>query len=161
MHNTPATDNIKEIKENRRIFSIKQFVTAACLASIGSVAASAAQVEQAPINDVPAVVMPGYGPGVAGHVSEGPITPFCRPNMVCRRPLAPDATVLILDRTKRDTIGVAVTNASGNFLVTVPPGGYVVHVEVAHTSLRCPEVQAKVGQLDFAPVQISCDTGIR
>ena len=33
---TPATDNIKG---NRRIFSIKQFVTAACLASIGSVAA--------------------------------------------------------------------------------------------------------------------------
>jgi hypothetical protein len=157
MDNTPATD---DIKGRRRIFSITQFVTAACLASISSVAASAAQVEQAPINDLPAVVMPGYGPGIAGHVSEGPITPRCRPNIACRRPLV-DATVLIPDRTKRDTIGVAVTNASGNFLVTVPPGGYVVHVEAAHTFPRCLEVQATVGQLDFAPVQISCDTGIR
>jgi hypothetical protein len=69
MDNTPTGD---DMKTTRRILSIEQFVAAACLICIGNVAASAAQVEQAPTNDVPAVEMPGYGPGIAGHVSEGP-----------------------------------------------------------------------------------------
>lgn len=144
---------------NEQIFSrIRQFVVVACLAAAGSVAAWAAQVDQATPPQLPALVVPGYGPGIAGHILEGPVTPVCRLNIPCVRPFA-NATVLIVDRTTRDTVGEAVTNASGSFLVTVPPGAYLVHVEVVNFP-RCPEVQATVGQINFTLVQITCNTGI-
>jgi hypothetical protein len=68
--------------------------------------------------------------------------------------------VLVLDPTNRVTVGSAVTNTSGNFLLSVAPGAYIVHVKVVDFP-RCPEVQATVGQSDFTLVQITCDTGIR
>jgi hypothetical protein len=137
-----------------------QFAMAAFLASVGSTTAWSVQVEQAPAHGLPALVVPGSGPGIAGHVIEGPTTPVCRPNIACEGPFA-EATVLILDQTNRDTVGEAVTNTSGNFLVTVPPAAYIVHIQTVGFYPRCAEVQATVGQLDFSPVQICCDTGIR
>jgi hypothetical protein len=150
---------------NRRIFrSVKQFVTAACFASIAGAAVWAAQPEQAPSAAPPALVVPGYGPGIAAHVLEGPVIgPLaaipCRVNVPCTKPFT-NASVLILDRISWETVGVAVTNASGNLLVTVPPGTYVVHVETVRVFPRCPEVRVTVGQVDFTPVQISCNTGL-
>jgi hypothetical protein len=137
---------------------IKQFAAAALLASLGGATAWAgAQIEQAPAQDLLTLVVPGYGPGIAGRVVEAPITPVCRPNTACTGPFA-DATVLILDPKTRFTVGTAVTNASGHFIVTLPPlGSYVVHVKTVDFP-RCPEVQAEVEQLDFTLVQISCDT---
>ena len=141
-------------------YRVRQFATAAALVYISSAAAGAAQVESAPAPGVPALVVPGYGPGIAGHVFEGPVTPVCRPNVPCTKPFA-DASVLILDRTDRETVGEAVSNTGGSFVVSVPPGAYVVHVGTVGIFPRCPEVQATVGQLDFTLVQLSCDTGIR
>ena len=139
---------------------IKQFAAAALLASIGSTAASATQLEPAPTQEAHALVMPGYGPGVAGHVIEGPSTPVCRPDIPCKKPFA-DASVLIVDQKTRDSVGEVVTNTSGNFLITEPPGVYVVHVHRVGLYPRCADVQVTVGQIDFTPVQINCDTGIR
>jgi hypothetical protein len=141
-------------------YRVRQVATASALVSIGSVAAWAAQVESAPAPGVPALIAPGYGPGIAGQVVEGPVTPVCRPNVSCTKPFA-DASVLILDGTDRETVGEAVTNIGGSFVVSVPPGAYVVHVRTDGSFPRCPEVQATVGQLDFTLVQLSCDTGIR
>ncbi len=138
---------------------IRQFVTAACLTAIGSGVAWAAQINPAPSHDPPTLVVPGYGPGIAGQVIEGPTTPVCRPNTACTRPYA-DATVLMLDRKNDTSVGATVTNTSGNFLVTVPPGVYLVHVLVVDFP-RCNEVQATVGQNNFTLVQVICDTGIR
>jgi hypothetical protein len=129
----------------------KQFAAAALLASV----AGTAWVGQAPAQDVPALVMPGYGPGIAGHVLE-PVRicysfPCKQPTVL--RPLA-NTTVLILDKTpNKTTVGAAVTNASGHFLVTVPSGDYLVHVD---TSPFCREVSAKVDEPNFTPVQITC-----
>jgi hypothetical protein len=141
---------------------IKQFAAAALLASLGSTAVWAAAIGPgpAPPPDAPGLVVPGYGPGIAGHIIEGPIVPVCRPNIACTRPIA-DATVLIVDRKTRDTVGTAVTNTSGNFLVTVPHGLYLMQVEGAQPFPRCPQVQATVGLTDFTPVQMTCNTGIR
>jgi hypothetical protein len=105
------------------------------------------------------IVVTGYGPGVAGQVIEGPTTPVCRPNVPCTRPFA-NATVLVRDSTSHNTIGTAVTNRIGNFLVSVPSGAYVVHVQVVDLP-RCPEVPVTVGPSNFAVVHVSCDTGIR
>jgi hypothetical protein len=81
---------------------IRQFATAALLASMGSTTAWAAELEPAPTQEVHALVVPGYGPGVAGHVIEGPRIPVCRPDIPCKKPLV-DASVMIVDRKTRDT----------------------------------------------------------
>ena len=141
-------------------YRVRQFAMAAALVYISSAVAGTAQVESAPAPGVPALVVPGYGSGIAGHLVEGPVTPVCRPNVPCTKPFA-DASVLILDRTDRETVGEAVTNTGGSFVVSVPPGAYVVHVGTVGLFPRCPELQATVGQLDFTLVQLSCDTGIR
>ena len=137
---------------------IGQLVTALCLVTIGN-ASAWAQADQTRPRDLTAVVVTGYGPGVAGQIIEGPTTPVCRPNIPCTKRFA-NATILVLDGTNRNTVGTAVTNARGNFIVTVPPGAYLVHVQVADFP-RCPEVQATVGPSKFALVHVSCDTGIR
>src|SRR4029077_2281695 len=87
---------------------IKQFAAAALLASIGSVPAwAAAQVDtNLPIGDTPAVVVPGYGPGITAHVIEAPIARHCIPGIPCSRPVV-NATVLIVDRKTRETVGTA------------------------------------------------------
>ncbi len=102
---------------------------------------------------------PRYGSGITGHVVEGPTTPVCRPNVACTRPFA-NATVLVLDPTNRNTVGTAVTNGRGKFHVQVPPGDYLVHVQVVDFP-RCPEVQATVRRRHLTDVNIDCDTGIR
>jgi hypothetical protein len=137
---------------------IGPLVTASWLAVIGS-ATAWAQIDRAPPRDPPTVVVPRYGPGVAGQIIEGPTTPVCRPNIPCTKPFA-NATVLVLDGTSRNSVGTAVTNARGNFIVSVPPGAYLVHVQVADLP-RCPEAQATVGPGNFTVVHIDCDTGIR
>jgi hypothetical protein len=138
---------------------IKQFAATALAVSLCSATTWAAPVEQAPALDTPALMVPGYGPGIAGHIIEGPTTPRCLPLTACTKPVA-DATVLIVDRRTRDTVGTAVTNASGNFIVTVPHGIYLVRVESVSTFPRCP--QASDGGPDrFHSVQITCDSGIR
>jgi hypothetical protein len=104
-------------------------------------------------------MVPGYGPGIAGQIIKGPTTPVCLPNAPCTKPVA-DATVLLLDPTSRKTVGAAVTNTSGDFIVSLPSGAYLVHVQPRGTP-RCQEVQVTIEQNDFVLVQVVCDTGIR
>ena len=125
---------------------IGQLVTASCLVAIWSNAAWAQ------------VGAPGYRSGIVGHVVEGPTTPVCRPGVPCTRPFA-NATILVLDQN-RNTAGTAVTNRHGNFRVQVPPGAYLVHVQVVDFP-RCPEIQATVRPRHFTAVRMDCDTGIR
>ena len=130
-----------------RAHPIGQLATASCLGAIWSTAAWAQ------------VGAPGYRSGIVGHVVEGPTTPVCRPNVTCTRPFA-NATILVLDSTNRSTVGTVVTNGRGNFRVRVPPGAYLVHVQVVDFP-RCPEAQATVRRHHFTLARIDCDTGIR
>ena len=70
--------------------------------------------------------------------------------------------MLVLDRTNPDiVVGTAVTNALGNFIVSVPSGEYLVRVQVTGFFPSCGEAEATVGDRAFTLVQIDCDTGIR
>jgi hypothetical protein len=68
--------------------------------------------------------------------------------------------VLVIESTTGSMVGTAVTNTRGNFLVSVPPGEYLVQVQVVNF-LRCAEAQATVRPWLFTRVHIDCDTGIR
>jgi hypothetical protein len=102
--------------------------------------------------------VPGYDPGVAGHVTLSPIMPVCQVGVPCSKPFA-GATVQILDST-RDVVGSAVTNTSGAFIVSVPHGQYLIHIPTVDFP-RCPEVPVIVDTEYFTLVNVQCDTGIR
>ena len=116
------------------------------LAAVGSATTAWAQTDSRLPLSLPAVVVPGFGPGVAGHISIDPITLGpCRVGVPCEGPF-PDARVLVLD-SKSDIVGTAVTNAQGNFIVSVPPGVYLVHVQVDSPRFpQCGEAKATVGR---------------
>ena len=105
------------------------------------------------------LVVPGFGPGIAGNVSEGPTTPVCEQGVSCTRPFA-NAIVQILDEATRGLVGKAKTNSSGDFIVSVPDGKYVVHIMTVDFPF-CPEQSVTVTGLNFPLTQINCDTGIR
>lgn len=105
------------------------------------------------------LVVPIFGPGIAGNVSEGPTVPVCGTGVPCTRPFA-NAILLILDQTTRALVGKAQSNSSGNFIVSVPEGGYVVHVMTVDFPF-CPEESVTVAVHNFSLTQINCDTGIR
>jgi hypothetical protein len=99
------------------------------------------------------------GPGIAGNVSEGPTTPVCMVGVPCTGPFA-NAELQILDYTTHALVGRAMSNSSGNFIVSVPEGEYLVQVMTVYFP-RCPEQVVTVTGQDFAFTQINCDTGIR
>jgi hypothetical protein len=104
----------------------------------------------------------GFGPGVAGNVIVGPIRPICQPDVPCEQPLV-GASVQVFslgDDRKEHVVGLAVTNTLGNFVVSVPPGDYLVHVETEFLP-QCEDVKVSVGKKWFASVTIDCDTGLR
>jgi hypothetical protein len=96
---------------------------------------------------------------IVGQVTEGPTTPVCRPNIPCTRPFA-NANIEVLDSATRNLVARAVTNRRGNFRVAVPPGTYLVHVQVIDFP-RCPEATAAVRPLRLTRIRIACDTRIR
>ena len=105
------------------------------------------------------LVVPIFGPGIAGNVSEGPTMPVCVLGVPCTRPLA-NAILQILDHTTHALVGKARSNSSGNFIVSVPDGEYLVQVMTINFPL-CPEQTVTVTGQNFALTQINCDTGIR
>ena len=132
----------------------------AFLATVGS-AAAWAQADSVLPQSPPALLVPGFGPGVAGNISQGPTLPVCRVDVPCTRPFA-GAKVLVLDSTNPDiVVGTAITNALGNFIVSVPTGEFLVRVQVVGFFPRCGEAKATVGARAFTLVQIDCDTGLR
>jgi hypothetical protein len=119
---------------------------------------SSSAMAQTGIPPSPGLNLPGYGPGIAGHIVVGPTVPVCRPEIPCTRPFA-GARVEILDNLRRP-IASAISNNRGNFIVSVPSGNYIVHVQVVDFP-RCEEAHVAVGKSLFALTAIDCDTGIR
>jgi hypothetical protein len=105
------------------------------------------------------IVVPGIGPGIAGEVTVGPVTPVCVAGVPCDRPYD-GAIAQILDATSRAVVGTAVANARGRFIVSVPAGDYLVHIMTIDFP-RCPEVAVTVGKAAFSLTQVTCDTGLR
>jgi hypothetical protein len=108
-----------------------------------------------------ALVIPKFGPGVAGNITVGPITPVCQPDVPCERPFAGASVHIIgLRGAGTEVVGSAVTNTAGNFLVSVPAGTYVIHVDT-EVFPRCDEVKVTVNTKTFAFVTLECDSGLR
>lgn len=116
---------------------------------------------------VPAGV-PGPGDGTTGGVigirgiaMAGPVCPVVRPNdpACVDRPVA-GATVHVIDATGTE-VATLETDATGAFVVTLPPGRYrVVPDSVAGLMGTAGPVDVTVGAT-LALVQLSYDTGIR
>jgi hypothetical protein len=106
----------------------------------------------------PGILVPGYGPGVAGNVTVGPTRPVCLPNDPCTRPFA-GARVNVLN-SLRQPVASAITNSLGNFLLSVPSDNYIIHVQTTGLPF-CAEARAAVGPKTFTLVAIDCDSGIR
>ena len=117
-----------------------------------------AQAAPAIPNDRVGIVVPGYGPGVAGHVTLSPTVPVCQINLPCDRPYD-GAIVQILD-ANRSVVGTTVTNINGAFIVGLPPGDYIAHIMTVDFP-RCPEANVTVGKMFFTLTSIVCDTLIR
>ncbi|CAL1240168.1 carboxypeptidase-like regulatory domain-containing protein [Candidatus Methylocalor cossyra] len=119
---------------------------------VASLAAPALAEEPGP----PKVQVPGYGPGIAGHVI---VAPYCPPGTFCPLYLRtyPGAIVLVLNE-QRQTVAEAHGNESGSFIVSVPPGTYILHVQTVDYP-RCPEVQAVVEGEDFTLTNLRCVEG--
>jgi hypothetical protein len=109
-------------------------------------------------NSNPSLTVPGYGPGVAGFVFISPVCPRSQPACPTYvRPYA-DADVLVLDAS-RQTVAEAISNSTGNFIVSVPAGTYTLHIRTVDFPL-CPEVQPVVEQTEFTLEAIHCTTQI-
>jgi hypothetical protein len=113
------------------------------------------------------LVVPGFGPGVAGTVVVGPTAPVCLPEQPCDRPFAgARVMVLTVDPTAHVPteipVGIAVTNAQGNFIVSAPPGDYAVQIDTAPDHLPiCTPVAVTVSGRHLTLVEVQCDTGMR
>ena len=69
------------------------------------------------------LVVPRFGPGVAGNVTVGPITPVCPPDVPCDRPfVGASVQVIDLSRHVKEVVGTAVTNTGATFLSACPLG---------------------------------------
>jgi len=145
-------------KQRNSAKRVGPLLTAFFLATVGS-ATAWAQADGGLPPSPPTVVVLGYGSGIAGHISEGPTAPVCQLNVPCTMSFA-DAMVLVIESTNGIVVGTAITNALGNFIVSVPPGEYLVQVQVVDFP-RCEEAQATVLPRMFTRVHIDCDTGIR
>ena len=107
------------------------------------------------------LVVPRFGPGVAGNVTVGPITPVCRPDVPCDRPfVGASVQVIGLSGHVKEVVGTAVTNTAGNFLVSVPAGAYLVQVETGIFP-HCDEGEVKVDTKAFTFIALDCDSGLR
>src|SRR5690348_7902258 len=113
----PHIKEERTMKQRPIIYNVGQLVTVLFVVIAGGTAVWARGPSP--------VAVAGYGPGIGGQVIEGPTTPVCRPNIPCTRPFA-NATVHVQDSATQNPAGTAVTNARGNFLVSVPQGAYIL-----------------------------------
>lgn len=59
------------------------------------------------------------------------------------------------------TLVKTTTDQDGVFLVMVPPGSYVAHIEMQGMYPRCPEQDIEVVKNQITRMQMTCDSGMR
>jgi Carboxypeptidase regulatory-like domain len=99
--------------------------------------------------------------GVSGTVHIAPSHPG--PQRIGDSGRAPmtAATVQVRDANGR-VVARVVTGADGRFSAPVPPGEYMVEVDVGTALLpRCGDAHAIVQQDHMASVELACDSGMR
>ncbi len=143
-------------KRDASFFSIRPLLSVFVLSlGISGLPVSAATTA---VDDNAGIVVPGYGPGVAGHVTIGPIMPVCQVGVPCDKPY--DGAIVQILNANRSVVGTAVANAHGGFIVSLPPGDYITHIMTVDYP-RCPETNVTVGKKFFTLTSVVCDTLIR
>lgn len=117
-----------------------------------------AYAASAVVDNVAGIVVPGYGPGMAGHVTIGPTMPVCQAGVPCDKPY--DGAIVQILNASRSVVGTVVANSHGRFIVSLPPGDYIAHVMTVDYP-RCPETNVTVGKKFFTLTSVMCDTLIR
>jgi hypothetical protein len=99
--------------------------------------------------------------GISGYIHTGPSCPVQRipPDPNCADKPYANISLLAINLAGKQYQGQ--TNASGNFLMEVPPGTYTIKVNLVNVLPRCEQTQAIVTANNFVSVDVSCDTGIR
>jgi len=99
------------------------------------------------------------GTGAYGYVTAGPTCPVQQAGQPC--PPQPVSAQV----EARDSAGAAAasthTDASGRFLLVLPPGSYTLVVTTGSTYPRCPDTPVTVRSASMTRADISCDTGMR
>lgn len=101
--------------------------------------------------------------GISGIVSLGPTCPVMRnpPDPQCAdKPY--QTTLVVLSEDGAKTITTFISDATGKFKVSVPPGVYVIQSPANKMYPRCSSNgPVTVRANTFTDISISCDTGIR
>ena len=94
---------------------------------------------------------------VRGTVTAGPACPVQQAGVAC-----PDTPVrgTVVARSSDKVVARAVTDASGNYVLTVRPGTYTIGVEIEGVLPRCPEQSVTVTDRAMR-LDVSCDSGVR
>lgn len=105
----------------------------------------------------------GAGPsesGVYGTVKRGPLKPICTRGPSCYGP-APNVTLTFSSggKTTRKPVARAVTNAKGDYRLTLAPGTYVVQAKIGIGGVRPTSVRVLAGR--YVRLDLVADTGIR
>lgn len=99
--------------------------------------------------------------GIAGRITVSPSCPGPQKidQEACRSPLA--GAVVELRKGRGAIVGKVTTDADGRFQMNAPTGVYTLRIDVLGMYPRCPETGVTVTKLAAAPVEVTCDSGMR
>ncbi len=103
---------------------------------------------------------PSPASGIEGRVTLGPTCPVERipPDPRCApKPYQTDVTITGPASFSRDL----ATDPDGNFRIGLEPGTYQLQARGGQVLPRCSPMTVEVKQGEFAPVTVTCDSGIR
>jgi hypothetical protein len=127
--------------------------------------AGAIQLDREDGPPVPAGVPGGDGTtgiiGIQGIAMKGPVCPVARPNdPACADQPVQGALVHVIDATGTE-VATLETDATGTFVVTLPPGQYRVQADPVEGLMRTPAAADVTVTSALAAVALAYDTGIR
>jgi hypothetical protein len=99
--------------------------------------------------------------GIYGRVTIGPVCPVVRVGEAC--PDKPYQATLIILTASGDKVARIVTDADGNFRVSLAPGDYILRPETPPNQPLpiAQEQQFTVAKGQFAELRVTYDSGIR
>ncbi len=104
-----------------------------------------------------------YHSGIRGMVTLGPTCPVMRnpPDPQCADKPYQTSISIFHAGDSVHARAVPMSDASGTFEVSLPPGNYIIDAKGCETLQRCAQVSAIVSPNSYTDVVVSCDTGIR
>lgn len=100
----------------------------------------------------------GTNAGIFGSVVAGPTCPVEQANSPCPEQPVPDAEVTAKDGDQ--VAGTARTDSNGKFTMRLAPGTYNVTAS-SPSVMSCETEEVTVGEHQYQPIRINCDTGVR